>query len=277
MSVGYEVDQAEGLRRMLERPRPGLFTFLSVLPESEKQAMLFNLGASLRGAGSQVLLLNTVAGANDRYARLLHPDMATLLDVARGEGSIDSAVQALPQGMGLALLSRHSEPGAVRKYATQIAAAFDRLTAQADMVLLSGALDAEEAFPIAAMEAGEIVIQVSAAPASIKAAYLLLKRLSDKLGRRRFGLLVTGSPEKEAHTVYDNIAQAASRYMATQLDFFGSVPADEHLVRATGQGRTVIDAFPLASASQAFNRIAGQFLTPDGAYGMSSGSAHLGV
>ena len=38
---------------MLERPKPRLFTFLSVLPAVEKQAMLFNLGASLREVASR--------------------------------------------------------------------------------------------------------------------------------------------------------------------------------------------------------------------------------
>ncbi len=262
---------------MLERPKPRLFTFLSVLPERDKQMMLFNLGASLHGAGSQPLLLDTSAGATDCYARLLHSRMATLLDVARGERTLDDVIQPLPQGIGLALLSRHSQPDALRMHAARIADAFDTLAAQADIVLLNGMLDGDDAFPIAAMESGEIVIQVSTGPTSIKSAYILLKRLSDKLGRRRFSLLVTGGAEKEAQMVYDNIAQAASRYMATQLDFLGAIPADEHLARAAGQGRTVIDAFPSASASLAFKRIAGQFLTPSGVYGMPSGGIHLGA
>jgi flagellar biosynthesis protein FlhG len=277
--VSFEVDQAEGLRRMLERPKPRLFTFLSVLPAVEKQAMLFNLGASLREVASHVLLLDAAAagGANDFYNKLLHPRMATLLDVARQERVLEDVIQPLPQGIGLALLARHEQVAVLKEHAVRIAAAFDLLAAQADIVLFNGELDAEDAFPIAAMDTGEIVIQVSTSSNSIKSAYILLKRLSDKLGRRRFSLLLTGGAEKEAQMVFDNIAQAASRYMAIQLDFLGAVPADEHLARAAGQGRTVIDAFPLASASLAFKRIAGHFLTPAGAYGIPSGGIHLGV
>jgi flagellar biosynthesis protein FlhG len=275
--VSYEVDQAEGLRRMLERPKPRLFTFLSVLSAAEKQAMLFNLGASLRGAASHVLLLDTSSGANDFYNKLLHPRMATLLDVACQQRTLDDVVQSLPQGIGLALLSRQDQPDVLRQHAARIADAFDTLASQADIVLFNGVLKDDDAFPIAAMESGEIVIQVSTTSNSIKAAYMLLKRLSDKFGRRRFSLLVTGGSEKEAQTVFDNIAQAASRYMAIELDFLGAVPADEHLALASGQGRTVIDAFPLASASLAFKRIAGHFLAPAGAYGIPSGGIHLGV
>jgi flagellar biosynthesis protein FlhG len=275
--VSYAVDQAEGLRRMLERPKPRLFTFLSVLPAVEKQAMLFNLGASLREVASHVLLLDTSSGTNDFYNKLLRPRMATLLDVARQERTLDDVIQALPQGVGLALLSRQDQPEVLRRHAARIAEAFDALATQADIVLFNGVLNADGALPIAAMESGEIVIQVSTSSASIKSAYVLLKRLSDKLGRRRFSLLLTGGSEKEAQMVYDNIAQAASRYMAIELDLLGAVPADEHLARAAGQGRTVIDAFPLASASLAFKRIAAHFLAPAGAYGIPPVGIHLGV
>jgi len=73
-----------------------------------------------------------------------------------------------------------------------------------------------------------------------------------------FGVLVTGASEEEAHLVYENMARTASRYLAIQLNSMGSVPADEHLNRAAHLGRSVIDAFPLAGASVAFRRLAGQ-------------------
>jgi flagellar biosynthesis protein FlhG len=59
--------------------------------------------------------------------------------------------------------------------------------------------------------------------------------------------------------IYKNIAAAASRYLALELQSIGSVPPDEHLARATRLGRTVIDAFPLAGASVAFRDLAGRF------------------
>jgi flagellar biosynthesis protein FlhG len=79
------------------------------------------------------------------------------------------------------------------------------------------------------------------------------------LGRRPFGILVTGASEQEAKVVYDNMSSAASRYLAVQLTSMGSVPADEYLQRAARLGRAVVDAFPLAGASVAFRRLAGRF------------------
>jgi flagellar biosynthesis protein FlhG len=277
------VDQADGLRRMLERPKPRLFTFLSVLPDLEKQSVLFNIGASLHAAGSHAILVD--AGVSACYTRLVGARTATLLDVARRERTLDDVIEPLKQGFSLALLARQNQPETqpdalqetLRAHAVRIAEAFDSLAEHADIVMLNGALDANDAFPITAMDDGEIVIQVSTNSTSIKSAYVLLKRLSDKLGRRRFSLLVTGGAEKEAQRVYDNIAQAASRYLATQLDFLGAIPCDEHLAQAAGQGRTVVDAYPLARASLAFKHIAGQFLMPPGAYRMPSGGIPMGV
>jgi flagellar biosynthesis protein FlhG len=96
------------------------------------------------------------------------------------------------------------------------------------------------------MESSEIVVQVSTGATSITNAYALIKRLSQQLGRRPFGILVTGATEAEAKVVYDNMSSAATRYLAVTLSSMGSVPADEYLHRAARLGRAVVDAFPLA-------------------------------
>ena len=77
------------------------------------------------------------------------------------------------------------------------------------------------------------------------------------------------------------MAQAASRYLAAQLNFIGAIPADDHIRRATGQGRAVMDVFPFAGAALAFQRLSKRFTAgPDAArssYGMATDGASLGV
>jgi len=54
----------------------------------------------------------------------------------------------------------------------------------------------------------------------------------------------------------------------------------EHIRRASGQGRTVLEAFPLAGATLAFKRLADQFSLSNltkGTYGMATDGASLGV
>ena len=137
--------------------------------------------------------------------------------------------------------------------------AFGVLAAQSDVLMVDAELDANDSFAIPAMANGEIIVQVAPGAASIKKAYALIKRLNAQLGRRPFGILVTGADEQEAAVVYQNMAQAASRYLALQLHSVGFVPQDDHLTRAARLGRAVIDAFPLAGASVAFRGLAERF------------------
>jgi len=260
--ASYDADQAEGLRRLLERPTPRVFTFFSVLPDDEKGAMLINLAASLAANEHNALLVDaclTPSGVLSRFGGVV---VATLLDVA------------------LARLSRKNVSAATHPQASRLAEIFDALTAESDVTLVNGELGDDDALPVPAMEMGEIVVHMSTTPSSIKAAYVLLKDLSDRLGRRPFSLLVSGGSEAEAQMVYVNMAQTAHRYLAAQLNFMGSIPADEHIRRASGQGRTVLEAFPLTGASLAFKRLAGQFSLSNltkGTYGMATDGASLGV
>ncbi len=257
---------------MLAGPRPRIFTFLSATSGEEKSAMLVNLGASLVRAGSEVLLLDASTSAAGVAARLGAARGATLLEVARQERALNEVVQAMPQGFGVARLTHGTLRSAIQNsaQARRLANTFGVLAKQSDIVVIDAALDEDDAFPIPAMASGEIVVQVSSSAASIKSAYSIIKRLNNQLGRRPFSVLVTGASDKEAQVVYENMARAASRYLALQLTSMGSVPADEHLKRAARLGRSVIDAFPLAGASVAFRRLAGRFarseLSASGAY-----------
>lgn len=246
---------------MLAGPKPRVFTFLSATPDEEKSAMLVNLGASLVRAGSDVLLLDANTSAHGVAVRLDAARGVSLMDVARQERALSEVVQAMPQGFGVARLTRDAQRAALqnRDQARRLANTFDVLAKQSDIVVIDAELDEDDCLPVPAMAAGEIVVQVSNSATSIKAAYSIIKRLNGQLGRRSFGVLVTGASDKEAQVVYENMAQAASRYLAIQLNSMGSVPADEHLKRAARLGRSVIDAFPLAGASVAFRRLAGRF------------------
>ncbi len=256
--ANFDFDQAEGLRRMLAGPQPRIVTFLSATPQDDKGAMLVNLSASLARSGSDVLLVDA---AQDGIAtRLGLCDAASLRDVARQECALNQVIHQVPQGFGL--VSMGTQQGLPLRAGSdevrRLAKAFDVLAQQTGIVIVDGEFDGGS-FPVPAMARSEIVVQVSNSATSIKAAYCLIKRLNQELGRRPFGILVTGTSETEAKVVYDNMAQAASRYLAVKLTSMGSVPADEYLHRAARLGRAVVDAFPLAGASVAFRELAGRF------------------
>jgi flagellar biosynthesis protein FlhG len=259
--ASFDFDQAEGLRRMLAGSRPRVFTFLSAASDEDKAAMLVNLGASLARIGSNAVVLDASTDAPGIVSRLNLTCGATLAQVARGERSLGDAVLPMPQGFGIAQLARGEYRGKppAGAHKARLEQAFGDLAARSDILVVDGELNQEDDFPVAAMAGGEIVVQVSTSAASIKSAYALIKRLSVRLGRRSFSIVVTGASEAEALRVHQNMAQAASRYLALPLNSMGSVPADEHLKRAARLGRSVVDAFPLAGASVAFRKLAGRF------------------
>jgi len=263
--ANFDFDQAEGLRRMLAGPKPRIVTFLSATPQDDKGAMLVNLGASLARAGNDVLLVDAGGGEEGVAARLGLQDVASLLDVARQECALNQVIHQVPQGFGVVTMapSRRLRGAARPDEARRLAKAFDVLVKQTGIVIVDGEFD-DEGFPVPVMASSEIVVQVSNSATSIKAAYCMIKRLNHELGRRPFGILVTGASASEAKVVYDNMAQAASRYLAVNLTSMGSVPADEYLHRAARLGRAVVDAFPLAGASVAFRELAGRFALPSG-------------
>lgn len=263
--ANFEVDQAEGLRRLVAGPKPRTFTFLSAVPDEEKNDTLANLGASLASAGSTVLLLDAYPELRGVAARLGAADGATLLQVARQERALNEAIVLMPQGFGISTLTHGSLESALHDadQARRLANTFGVIATQTDIMLVDAELGADDALPLPAMAAAEIVIQVSAGAASIKSAYSIIKRLHARLGRRPYGVLVTGASEQMAQQVYQNMMQAASRYLSVPLSCLGTVPADEHLTRAAGLGRTVIDAFPMAGASMAFRRLAGRLALSD--------------
>jgi flagellar biosynthesis protein FlhG len=255
--ANFDFDQAEGLRRMLAGPRPRIVTFLSAYAQDDKGAMLVNLGASLARAGNDVLIVDACSTEYGVAQRLGMAHGASLLQVARQECAINEVVTQAPQGFAVTTMKR----GAACSIddTRRLAKSFDVLVKQSGMVIVDGEFGSDDSFPVPIMDSAEIVVQVGTSAASITAAYSLIKRLSQQLGRRPFGILVTGATEAEAKVVYDNMCSAASRYLAVQLTSMGSVPADEYLHRAARLGRAVVDAFPLAGASVAFRQLAGRF------------------
>ncbi|MBI3285006.1 MAG: antiactivator of flagellar biosynthesis FleN protein [Burkholderiales bacterium] len=272
-------DQAEGLRRMLAGPRPRVLTFLSALKEDEKSGMLVNLGVSLARQGNRVLMVDARSSENSVGAWLNASTQQTLLDVARQQRTMQEAIKIVAAGLSVTMLSHHATT-ALRLSAEdsrRLAGVFDVAVRRSDLVVVDSEIDSHDAFPLSGLDDSDLVIQVSANPETIKEAYGLIKRVSNRLGRRGYGILVSGASEKEARLVYMNMAQAASRYLAVPLHFVGYVPEDEHVRKAAHLGRSVIDAFPRANATLAFSRLAEQLATAARSTLRLKGVPELGV
>ena len=256
----FREDQAAGLRRLMSGPKPRVVTLLSAAAGNELPRILSNLAASFRQYGSDALIVH----AGDANAEALRhyrlTGMATLADAARGKHALYDALRQADQGytstvLAPAHLACNPLPQAL---ANDLGRMLGELAEQYDVVLVEAALDEAQQLPLAMLDDGDIVIQLDRKPASIQQAYRLIKQLHGRLGSRPFGILVNGADETEAKAVFNNVAGVARRYLGLKLDFVGHIPADEHMARATNLGRSVIDAFPMATVSRAFTALAGR-------------------
>src|SRR3569832_2827532 len=91
---------------MVAGPKPRIITFLSAASPEENGATLANLAASLVRAGSDVLLRDATSGARGIASKLGVPHAATLMEVSRGERTLEQATRATAQEFSVATLTR---------------------------------------------------------------------------------------------------------------------------------------------------------------------------
>jgi flagellar biosynthesis protein FlhG len=252
----FHQDQAEGLRRIMANAKPRVLSILSASANHNQSRLMTNLAASINAYGSDVLVVH--ASDNSQETAYAVEQLPALLDVAYGHTLLVNAIKVSDQGFAVAKLTHQNQTDLqLDTYETQqLGFIFEELTHEFDIVLVDAALDQQSMLPLPILNESEILIQLSRQPDSIKQAYSLIKRVCSQLGRRSFCIVVDDATEAQAMTIFNNIAAVAWRYMKIQLTFFGAIPSDVHLNRAARLGRSVVDAFPMATASTAFQKIA---------------------
>jgi flagellar biosynthesis protein FlhG len=252
----FQHDQADGLRRMMATATPRAISILSASANQNPSRLLTNLGSSMNAYGSNVVVVHASnQTSNTSYAV---NNIPALLDVAMGQTLLLNAIQMSAEGFAVAKMTHHDEHnmqlGAFESQ--QLGFIFEELTHEFDIVLVDAALNDQHLLPLPVLNDNEILIELSSHPESIKNAYSLIKRICSQIGRRSFSIVVDDATEEQASKVFNNIASVAWRYLKIELSFFGAIPEDDHLTRAAILGRSVVDAFPMAVASSAFQKIA---------------------
>lgn len=256
----FHHDQAAGLRRIMAAPKPRVVSVISAASTHDQPRMMTNLAASIFGYGSDVLVIH--ASENSREVKYGVDKTPSLFDVAFNMDSetlsLSDAIFSTSHGFNVGKLMQKNQFNIAidSDESEQTNQLFDELAHQYEIVLVDATLNKDNLLPLQILNNGEIIIQLTRQPESITNAYTLIKQICSELGRRPFGIIVDNATDAQAEVVFRNISQVARRFMQIELEFFGSIPADDHLSRAAKLGRSVIDAFPLASASTAFKKIA---------------------
>jgi len=253
-------DQAEGLRRLLvQDSNLHAATVISGSVGAGKTIAVINLATALVRSGKKVLIVDENASASNLGGTLGLSAHRDLLDVIRRDMAFDKVLiqhydgfSILPAGRGMRVLNKLNPDDQAH-----LVDSFGSLTPPVDVILVDAAPGHASKLLSLVFPCHEIAVLVSSQPASITAAYALIKHISGNGGSQRFRVLVNKVNEAtEAKKIFDNKARVASRYLSVSLDFIGFIPPDDKLRQSIRRGRAVIDLFPASESAVAFGRAA---------------------
>lgn len=250
-------DQAAGLRRIMTGHQPKVVSVLSATPQHQS-SLITNLAAAIGSQDSDVLVIHTGQTAKADMRQYGIRGLPPLTDVANQTLELSQSVKDSQLGFLVAKLTA-SELHATKRYDAanmSLNKTVERLSNLFEVILVDTALDKDHQLPLTMLNQHDIIIQLSCDAASIKQAYALIKRMYSHMGRRAFSMMVNDATDAQAAKAFRNISQVARNHMQVELEFLGAIPNDEHLSKAAKLNRTVIDAFPTASAAKAFKSVA---------------------
>lgn len=271
------VDQAEGLRRLLVGNQTQVVTVVAGQGGMGRTSATINLAAALIRSGKDVLVLDENHEPDnllDRLGLVAHYD---LLDVAQGScpahdavlGSYGFGVLPAARAMHALAVSRASVarfgspsfagPGLEWDEWQRMESALTEICSGVDVMLVDGAMLAGQAAAVSSglASGASLLVVVEGTPSGITDSYALIKRLALENARGQFGILVNKAvSEKAAMTVFENMAKVARRNLSVRLEYLGFVPLDDRVGCATQMCKSVVEAFPVSAAAQAYLELA---------------------
>jgi len=259
----HHPDQAAGLRKLLARSSARVITVLGARDGLGATSLVTNLAALFARTGKA--LDENQSHANVAQTLGLHPRY-DLLHAARGDKTWREVLLQNDEGLAVLPLARAMEalPQLAAAERARLLESLLAATTSRDVVLVDAARGGTS---LCASLSGEepLMLVLNPSASGITESYALLKQMALDNGRQGFAIVVNrvGS-EREALTVFDNMAQVARRHLQVRLDYLGYIPIDEKLKRATQLHRPVVEAFPAAAASMALREVAqGVLHAPD--------------
>lgn len=218
-----------------------------------------NLALALARRGRRVLVLDADLGLGNVDVLLGLVPRATLADVLRGDRRLadilvegPGGIRILPACSGLQELTalREDQRLALRDE-------LDEAAGEADVLLIDTGAGISANVLFFAGLAGDILVVASPEPTAMADAYALMKVLSRREVGRRFRLLVNlAASPREGLEVHRRLGLVADRFLDIAIEYLGAVPADDHVRLAVARQKAVVDLFPKAPASVAFDRLA---------------------
>lgn len=271
MRSNIGMDQAEGLRRLLVSNQARVITVVAGKAGVGRTSATINLAAALARIGKDVLVLDENHAPDNLLDRLGLYAKHDLLDAAQGKCAPGEAVLATG-GISVLHTARamrefpklnRIEQQRMEGVLTEVSSGMDVMLVDAAMPATSRikGLTGQAAVSSSLANEAALLVVADATASGITESYALIKRLALENARLHFGIVVNkATDERAAKTVFENMARVARHNLAARLEYFGHIPNDDRLKRATQLGRPVVEAFPGAVSAKLYMELAQKLL-----------------
>lgn len=218
-----------------------------------------NLGLALGQSGQRVVALDANFGLANLDLLLGLESKGTLEDVLKGGRMLEDILlegphrlRILPAGTGLQELTRLDRASELR-----LVQGLQRITEEADWLLMDTAAGIHEAVVKLLLAADEVLVVTTPEPASMVDAYAMVKITHLRAPRKPLWLVVNQcTSEVEAGEAVDQMQEACSRFLGRRLRLLGAVPSDPALLQSVREQRAVLEAYPESPSARAFRACA---------------------
>jgi len=277
-----KMDQAEGLRTMIERRTekrdslgnppagrgkdPNLLSWPRVISVGSgkggvgKTNVVANLAFAFTRLGKKVLVLDAdlglanidvLLGLTPQYTieHLLNRQKSVFEILTQGPGGMS----ILPASSGVLELVDLDESQKMF-----LLNELDLVAETVDVLLIDTAAGISSNVLYFNMAAEESIVVATPEPTSITDAYTLIKVLSLKYRKENFTLLINSAQNgQEAKEAFRKISMAVDRFLGNiSVDYLGYVPYDEKLPLAVKLQKPVLEVYPHAVSSRRFMEMA---------------------
>jgi flagellar biosynthesis protein FlhG len=269
------MDQADGLRRLMDLTSEGIHPSLIVPSESEdispqrfpkvisvtsgkggvgKTNVVANLAYAFTQLGKKVLVIDADLGLSNIDVLLGLSPRYTIEHFFKHEKTLSEILIKGPGGMSI-LPASSGVSDLAHLDETQklfLLNEIDSLSDHIDLLLIDTGAGISSNVLYFNLVAQESIVISTSEPTSITDAYALMKVLFKQFKKKDFQLLINLVPsDEEAKEVYKKISRVADRYLASlSIHYLGFIPIDEKLPVAVKQQRPVLEVFPKAPSSR---------------------------
>jgi flagellar biosynthesis protein FlhG len=224
-----------------------------------KSNFVLNVAVSLAAMDSKVLILDADLGLANLDVLLGVRPHRTLEDVVLGRASLNDIIIRTEYRVGLIPGSSGTQDMADlgREQIGNLVAAVKHATEQTDFLLIDTSSGISTGVVSFLMAVPEVVVGVSDEPTSLTDAYALIKVLKRNGYEGRISMFASQVKNSTSgHTLYKKISSATQRFLDIQVEFLGSVYADEKLPRAVTDQVPAVVRYPTSDIARCYRVVA---------------------